>query len=68
MYRAAGRKVPIILWTNSLTEKGRVDQYLSNKDYVIQIWTTGKDEVIKELLDKNYKVIFSNYDAWYLGK
>ena len=68
VYEAAGRKVPIILWTNSLTEKGRVEQYLSNQDYIIQIWTTGKDEIIKELLDKNYKVIFSNYDAWYLGK
>ena len=68
VYAAAGKKVPIILWTNSLTEKGRVEQYLSNQDYVIQIWTTGKDEIIKELLDKNYKVIFSNYDAWYLGK
>ena len=68
VYEAAGRKVPIILWTNSLTENGRVDQYLSNEDYVIQIWTTGEDEVIKELLDKNYKVIFSNYDAWYFGR
>jgi len=66
VYKAAGKKLPIILWTNSLTEKGRVEKYLSNEDYVIQIWTTGKDEIIKELLDKNYKVIFSNYDAWYL--
>ena len=68
VYKAAGKKLPLILWTNSLTEKGRVEKYLSHEDYVIQIWTTGKDEVIKELLDKNYKVIFSNYDAWYFGK
>ena len=46
--------------------KGHVEKYLSKEDYVIQIWTTGKDEVIRELLDKDYKVIFSNYDAWYL--
>lgn len=66
VYDAAGKKVPLILWTNSLTEKGHVEKYLSKEDYVIQIWTTGKDEVIRELLDKDYKVIFSNYDAWYL--
>jgi len=66
VYEAAGRKLPLILWTNSLTEQGRVDRFLSNKDYVIQIWTTGENEVIKELIDKDYNVIFSNYDAWYL--
>jgi len=65
VYDAAGKKVPIILWTNSLTEKGRVERFLSNKEYVIQIWTTGEDAVIKELLEKDYRVIFSNYDAWY---
>merc|ERR1711983_342016 len=66
VYDAAGKKLPLILWTNSLTEKGHVERYLSNEDYVIQIWTTGEDDVIRELIDKDYKVIFSNYDAWYL--
>jgi len=66
VYKAAGKKLPLILWTNSLTEKGHVEKYLSNEDYVIQIWTTGEDAVIRELIDKDYKVIFSNYDAWYL--
>jgi len=65
VYAAAGKKLPIILWTNSLTEKGHVEKFLSNQEYIIQIWTTGKDEVIKELIEKDYKVIFSNYDAWY---
>merc|ERR1711874_954662 len=46
-------------------EKGHVEKFLSNQEYIIQIWTTGKDEVIKELIEKDYKVIFSNYDAWY---
>jgi len=66
VYKAAGKKLPLILWTNSLTEKGHVEKYLSNEDYVIQIWTTGKDDVIRELIEKDYRVIFSNYDAWYL--
>ena len=33
---------------------------------MIQIWTTGEDSVISELINKGYQVIFSNYDAWYL--
>jgi len=66
VYKAAGRKVPVILWTNHLTEKGRVERFLSKDDYIIQIWTTGEDSVISELINKGYKVIFSNYDAWYL--
>ena len=48
------------------SDQGHVEKYLSNEDYVIQIWTTGEDAVIRELIDKDYKVIFSNYDAWYL--
>ena len=47
-------------------DQGHVEKYLSNEDYVIQIWATGEDAVIRELIDKDYKVIFSNYDAWYL--
>jgi len=66
VYEAADKKLPLILWTNSLTEKGRVERFLSNKEYIIQIWTTGTDAVIKELIDKDFQVIFSNYDAWYL--
>jgi len=65
VYEAKGERLPIVLWTNSLTEEGQVERYLSNRDYVIQIWTTGTDAVIKELIEKDYKVIFSNYDAWY---
>ena len=61
-----GVKVPGIVWTSKLTEKGRADKYLDNKQYIIQIWTTGEDPLIKELLDKNFRVIFSNYDAYYL--
>ncbi|RXG72131.1 Chitooligosaccharidolytic beta-N-acetylglucosaminidase [Armadillidium vulgare] len=59
-------EVPGIIWTSHLTEAGHVDKYLNNTNYIIQIWTTGTDPVIKELLQKGYKVIFSNYDAWYL--
>lgn len=55
----------IVLWTSSLTEKGRVDKFLNNARYIIQIWTTGKDEIIAELINKGFQVIISNYDALY---
>ncbi|KAG7159965.1 Chitooligosaccharidolytic beta-N-acetylglucosaminidase-like 6 [Homarus americanus] len=56
-----------ILWSSGLTGKERVERYLSNSKYIIQIWTKGSDPVIAELLRKNYRVIFSNYDSWYLA-
>jgi len=62
----ANQTVPGILWTSHLTEKGRAAQYLNPEEYIIQIWTTGEDPLIKELLEKNFKLIFSNYDALYL--
>jgi len=61
-----GKEVPGIIWTSHLTEAGHVDKYLDPKKYIIQIWTKGDDPLIAELLNKGYRVIFSNYDAWYL--
>jgi len=64
--QANGNKdMPIVLWTSHLTEKGYVDKYLDKDRYIIQIWTTGKDALIEELYNKKYRLIFSNYDAWY---
>lgn len=59
-------EVPGILWTSHLTEKGRAAQFLDPLKYIIQIWTTGEDPLIKELLDNKFRLIFSNYDALYL--
>jgi len=61
-----GKKLPLILWTSTLTEFAHIDKYLSNEDYIIQIWTKGDDPEIKGLLNKGYKLIISNYDALYL--
>ena len=58
--------MPAILWTNTMTEGGRVEKFLPKDDYIIQIWTTGTDESINDIISKGYKTIFSNYDAWYL--
>lgn len=61
-----GKEVEGILWTSKLTDPGRLDVYLNSSQYIIQIWSTSQDPVITEALTNGYRVIFSNYDAWYL--
>ncbi|XP_068249176.1 chitooligosaccharidolytic beta-N-acetylglucosaminidase-like [Palaemon carinicauda] len=61
-----GKKVPAILWTSNLTVAGRADQYLNAQDYILHIWKQGYDPLIGELLDKKFRVIFTNYDHWFL--
>ncbi|KAF5283858.1 hypothetical protein FQA39_LY04678 [Lamprigera yunnana] len=64
--KQVGEKIPIIMWTSTLTKKEYVDQYLPKDRYIIQIWTEAQDPQIYELLEKGYKLILSNYDALYL--
>ncbi|CAL8127228.1 unnamed protein product [Orchesella dallaii] len=56
----------VILWTSGLTDPVRIETHLDKNKYIIQIWTEGENEIIKGLLEKGYKVIFSNVDALYL--
>ncbi|CAH2991416.1 unnamed protein product [Chilo suppressalis] len=65
-YKAFGKKLPLILWTSTLTNYEHVDQFLNKDDYIIQVWTTGLDPQIQGLLGKGYRLIMSNYDALYL--
>ena len=56
-----------IIWTNTLTsDKNHNLEYIDKDKYIVQVWTTGTDSTIADLLGKGYRVIFSNYDAWYL--
>lgn len=55
-----------IIWNSHLTEEGRADRYLDKDKYIIQIWTSSQDPLAAELIEKGFRVIFSNYDAWYL--
>lgn len=64
-YKAFGKKLPLILWTSTLTEFTHVEDFLDKNDYIIQVWTTGTDPQIKGLLEKGYRLIMSNYDALY---
>lgn len=60
-----GKEVPVVLWTSGLTAIGKVDRYLDPRKYIIQIWTKGDDPLVRELSQKNYRLIFSNYEALY---
>lgn len=53
------------MWTSDLTSKDNLKKYLDKKDYIIQIWTEGNDAIIPFLAKEGYRMIFSNYDAWY---
>lgn len=66
LYKKAGGQIPAIMWTSHLTQKEYVLDYLPKDKYIIQIWTKGDDEQVTNLLNNDYKLILSNYDALYL--
>jgi len=43
-----------------------VTTYLPPSEYVIQVWDQSSALTIPKLLNQTYRVIISNYDAWYL--
>lgn len=65
LYKKTNASIPIIMWTSTLTKKDYVEKYLPKETYVIQIWTLGIDKQIKDLLERGYRLILSNYDALY---
>lgn len=60
------KKRDIILWTSRLTDVPYVTEYIDKARTIIQIWTTGQDKKVTDLLDRGFRVIVSNYDALYL--
>ncbi|KAL7647859.1 UNVERIFIED_CONTAM: hypothetical protein RMT77_001468 [Armadillidium vulgare] len=61
-----GKEVQGIVWTSTLTEKSKINEYLDPDKYIIQIWSKGTNPAIGEILKKGYKVIISNWDKLYL--
>jgi hexosaminidase len=59
-------KVPIVVWTSSLTEDPYLSQLLDKDRYIVQIWLSGDDKKITTLLEKGYNLIMSNSDVLYL--
>ncbi|XP_066263012.1 chitooligosaccharidolytic beta-N-acetylglucosaminidase [Euwallacea similis] len=66
VYKKAGKKIPVIMWTSHLTHKEYLINSLPKDKYIVQIWTLGTDEQVKNLIQNGYQVILSNYDALYL--
>lgn len=62
---AHSQQPSITMWTSQLTDVPYIDEYLDKERYNIQIWTTGGDSKIKDILKRGYRVIISNYDALY---
>ncbi|XP_045602908.2 chitooligosaccharidolytic beta-N-acetylglucosaminidase [Procambarus clarkii] len=62
-----GKQIPGILLNSRLTEMDSAESHLDPQHYIIQLWTTEGNQTIKNLLQKGFRVIFSNYDAWHLG-
>ncbi|KAF0299296.1 Chitooligosaccharidolytic beta-N-acetylglucosaminidase [Amphibalanus amphitrite] len=62
-----GRSTPLVLWTSDLTKQEAVrPSALKPSQYIIQVWTTGTDQQIGNLLRQGFPLLLSNYDAWYL--
>jgi hexosaminidase len=70
LQEAYNKKVPIILWSSTLTQIPYLTKYLNKDDVIIQMWTSKsrKADVEENLavLDAGYKIIVSNYDTLYL--
>ena len=47
-----GKRIPAIIWTNSMTEDG-VEKYLLKSDYIIQLWA--KSDVSKTKIPQNMR-------------
>lgn len=60
------RKVPVIVWSSSLTEEPYLTRHLDKDRYIIQYWTEKDDSLLEPLLQNGYKLIVSNADSLYL--
>ena len=61
-----GIEVPLMFWTSKMTKPKYIEKYLNKSKYIIQIWTDKTDKTIANLVNKGYRVVFSNYDHLYL--
>lgn len=62
----ATERMPIILWSSSLTEQPYLTRYLNSSRHIIQHWGTEDDPVIQQYVQNNFRMIFSNHDRLYL--
>ncbi len=56
----------MMLWTSHMTFPKYLERYLDKSKYIIQIWTKQTNSDIANLINKGFRVVFSNYDNVYL--
>ncbi len=56
----------MMLWTSHMTFPKYLERYLDKSKYIIQVWTGRSDKDIANLINKGFRVVFSNYDNVYL--
>ncbi|XP_026324951.1 uncharacterized protein LOC113233930 [Hyposmocoma kahamanoa] len=66
VYKAFKTKIPLVIWSSTLTNSYTVEEYLDVKEYIIQIWTGSGDVQVRTLLNKGFKLILSNPEQLYL--
>lgn len=64
--KVSDKKMPIFLWTSTLTEDPHLEKYLDKERYIFQIWTTFDEPKNMQFLSKGYRAIVTNYDTLYL--
>lgn len=62
---AFGRQLPLVYWTNGFTESMEPESYMDPSRFIIQVWTKADDLSIKRAYEKGFRLLLSNYDAWY---
>eukprot|EP00794_Sanderia_malayensis_P003563 gene3563-4069_t len=65
-FKSLDKDMPLILWSSHMTDPGYLEKYLDNKTYIIHLWNKADSKATANILNKGFKVIFSNYDHVYL--
>ena len=65
MVRAArGTELTPIVWASNLLVQENIENILDPERYIVHFRNSGRDRSLAAILDKGYRVVFSNRDAW----
>lgn len=61
---ARGTELTPIVWASNLLIQENIENILDPERYIVHFRNSGRDRSLAGILDKGYRVIFSNRDAW----
>lgn len=64
--RVDDRKIPVMIWSSTLTNEPSLTKYVDKDRYIVQVWSRGDAKEVKTLLENGYKLVLSNHEALYL--